>query len=549
MNSLLFPVALFPDESLRSYIVRLALENHVPAQWFLSDPARARREARLDTLTVEELQQFTVPLSVTTETLAAHSSHALAPQILGQPELTPQDERTWLTGQFERCCPECLEDAPFLRRLWRLRNVTACLRHEHLLVDRCADGHSIRLYPAPSVSFTCGQRVAPSAAGLRSLDAQRHLQAMLSGEPAPATTGLLPSLTGPQYLAALALITGIFRLIEGRGHERSEDPPCAIVHERQEAAHGVLADWPGRFLDILDKYRRGGLTLHENFRPLPQRFARLAATGITSFQDAYFLYVGTRWNGRVDRRVVGLDPTILPEKRLLTKTEAGKLLGAAWPTINALWDSGSLPLTTLVDGTRVISRSDLLAAVKNREQRMTRNEVAAFLQLDRASVDRLVVDGHLVRHQAIGVPAGYFDPAEVRHFRDDLMARGTRHPQEDWLTITRAVQSLSKHGLTVADVIDRLLSGDLVAGTVAEGVGLKKLRFAPFDIARINADARKRLIQERGLTISDAARRLHAKPVTIRRMIGGGRLGLNDFGRIAEADIVPIEMARTPEAR
>lgn len=141
----------YPDESLSSWIVRIAwhnvekLESFTSKHWGARSQLWSRDIDRVADPNVYELVARKIgidPQRVWGTTLASYEG------ILFERH-SPRGQLPWLTNfggrQRERfrfglqCCPDCLrEDAePYFRRRWRLAFVTYCSTHRRMLIDAC----------------------------------------------------------------------------------------------------------------------------------------------------------------------------------------------------------------------------------------------------------------------------------------------------------------------------------------------------------------------------------------------------------------------------
>ena len=159
------PVRFLPDDSISSWLVRVALAHRCSpeelTQWmwprwraWLSDIDRGVCEGRLQTL-----EQYA---GVSANAINAAALAPIASRIDGK-ALNPKAAWRWIltrgpvaarrqgTAQY---CPECLssDHTPHYRLPWRLAWHTSCSRHHVALVDRCFECSSTVLF------YRLGQR-------------------------------------------------------------------------------------------------------------------------------------------------------------------------------------------------------------------------------------------------------------------------------------------------------------------------------------------------------------------------------------------------------
>lgn len=170
--------ALLPDESLWSYLSRLADANAYASPVLLTRLC-ARRLAVLglrdNLLHPQRPETFSVLAGLThlaPRALANTSLHAFttAPLLQGarRPTIYLADgtpltlldtfsrSRYMLPPEHAQFCPDCLREGAYHRRTWILSDVSVCLEHRRVLLNRCPDcGKSVPVRDV--VRCQCGQ--------------------------------------------------------------------------------------------------------------------------------------------------------------------------------------------------------------------------------------------------------------------------------------------------------------------------------------------------------------------------------------------------------
>jgi hypothetical protein len=279
---LLCRISLLPDESLLSYLSRLAAANcYEPPSMLtkLCDRYLATLGLRDNLAYPKHSETFGVLASLTClspRELANASVHRFAqapiltnlesPRIYlsdGEPfQLlsTPIRSRHLLRADYARFCPDCLREAAYHRLAWMLKDVSGCLKHRRVLVDRCQNCHS--LVPVQDVvrcqCSECGVDLT-SAATDDLLDpfglfAQRTIQAWwgLDTSSADRFAGTLPEQPSP---ILHRLFQWVMDSIEARrSHNRQFDRAVPDQHMVQSLAFKALTNWPIGFCDFLRKH-------------------------------------------------------------------------------------------------------------------------------------------------------------------------------------------------------------------------------------------------------------------------------------------------------
>jgi hypothetical protein len=279
---LLCRAALLPDESLLSYLSRLAAANcyESPAMITkLCDRYLAALGLRDNLAYPQHPETFDVLASLTRlspRELANASVHHLAqaplltklesPRIYlsdGEPfQLlnTPMRSRYLLRADRAQFCPDCLREAAYHRLSWMLKDVSGCLKHQCVLVDHCQSCHSL-VQVQDVVRCQCGECGVDltSAATDCLLDplglfAQRTVQAWwgLVTPPVDRVVGTLPKQPPPTLYR---LFQWVRDSIEARrSHNRQFDRAVSDQHMVQSLAFKALTNWPIGFCDFLRKH-------------------------------------------------------------------------------------------------------------------------------------------------------------------------------------------------------------------------------------------------------------------------------------------------------
>lgn len=168
-------VAPRPDEWLPGWLIRFGAANGIPARalgallnlgagnWALNI------ECGLSTPTTRDIETASGQSAALLLTLVRPKTDevlTLAPRVNVSTSPMARRQATWL-----QLCPQCLDEdeAPYLRRDWRLATKLICQRHSRQLIDRCPACHqgfavcdSASLSPFITCT-TCGEDLRPAA--------------------------------------------------------------------------------------------------------------------------------------------------------------------------------------------------------------------------------------------------------------------------------------------------------------------------------------------------------------------------------------------------
>jgi hypothetical protein len=282
LRPLLCRIPLFPDESLPSYLLRVAIANQYEPYSTFTAVCLDRLSAMglRDTLerprhpaTFDVLSRLT---GVEPRTLANASIHLFSQTVLlgGQ----GQDIRLSDDGPFRilnwwewsrylrkeaeaQFCPACLKEFPYHRLAWMPWNITACLKHKCLLVTHCSSCDapvSLRDIVSGSCSH-CSMVLTDTihhSLEDRPFDlyAQGTLQAWWGVSPSPGSA--LWSLPPISILVLHRVFEGLKDcLMEKQRIERPGPSTDRFIrHTIQVAALAGLVNWPQGFYTLLQNY-------------------------------------------------------------------------------------------------------------------------------------------------------------------------------------------------------------------------------------------------------------------------------------------------------
>ena len=279
-QALLCRPALLPDESLWSYFIRLAAANAYEPLSLLTGLCVRRLAAlglRDNLVHPRHPETFSILASLTqlsSRTLANASLHPFADAPLlsrsqdaiiyledGAPlSLLSTFWRTryLLPPEHAQFCPECLQEAVYHRRAWALSDISACLEHQRVLLDRCT--HCDALVSVQDiVRCQCGR----CGANLTRMDQKHGVTAfgMFAQSIARSWWGLdSPVITSAEWTLLAQPFSIVYRLFmflaqrfaPGMSHNNGV---YLAPHERYQAqlhALQALTNWPVEFRKFLD---------------------------------------------------------------------------------------------------------------------------------------------------------------------------------------------------------------------------------------------------------------------------------------------------------
>lgn len=283
---------LLPDESLPSYLARLATSNRYEPpsiltklcdQYLAALGLRDRLDRPKHPQTLEMLAALTcqpprdlalasvhrfsqAPVLARTEEPRRYLSDGYPVQLLS----TSIRLRYFLEPEHARFCPDCLREAAYHRLTWMLRDVSGCLKHQCVLVDRCQHCHAL-IHIQDIARCQCGKcgaslaRAAPECTQMEALGvfAQRTLQIWWGVDvppPIDETEWTLPELPVPTLYQLFERL--VDSILARRSYTYRFNQTLLDQHTVQILAFKALTNWPLGFCAFLRECLEYEVRLH-----------------------------------------------------------------------------------------------------------------------------------------------------------------------------------------------------------------------------------------------------------------------------------------------
>ena len=525
-----------------------------------------RRLVTLTGATVETLWRATIHRFTPTLTPPGSTAALLAvPAAAPVPLLDIGSRQKRLRSESRRVfCPRCLAETAYHRLIWIPFASAACLRHQTLLVQRCAHcgaAPTVRDIVAATCRV-CGAdftgcpaiSVADDAFGLF---AQRVLQAWLLGKPTPDD----PLFRLPDLPANVAyrVVDGLRLLAQGAGPywpyrhrawEETESAEQSIFltpaqsYTLYTTALKALVQWPRGFEEFLDAYTTrdlraegpGGVSLGPKLGALYRDWLsrRWDHAAFDFLQDAFDQFLLRRF-GQVHAlrqlRRCQRDSALADRVPYLNRNQAARLMGAADQTVQELLQSGRLTRYAALDEgwaepPTLLSRNEVLVWREAWRDHPTIAEAARLLGVSYWVVSDLIAGGFLPPpHQlADDAPGWRFNHAAITNCHAQVATRVTQRPIEtdDDLTLAGAARLLHGLGLNAAALLVSVANGELAAYHLPTmPIRLGDLRFMRADLA---GHAARIKAANNWLGRRETAHRLGISEQMLQRLVENGRL-------------------------
>jgi hypothetical protein len=508
--------APYPDESITSYLERLARINHYDPSRLLTRWLRTKDDGgHIPLGQVMRQATFYQRLADLTGQSAARlfalSPHRLASVLL--PPDAPGDglelagetmplfpvRRARLLLRPSRTsayCPACLREQGCHRLGWAVAAIAACPHHANWLLERCPQcGSALPIWAI--VAGCCGQcglnlcdvEALPLAGDELVLQVQQCLYAWIDGHPAPSDLRL-PDASGQVLFRVLDGLRTAAQLARA-DWALAPDPsvmqslPADIRYRLTPVQAGALyatalrglKDWPDGFFAFLDAYRQrndeNGLNslgiLYSTW--LEQYWQHPAFAFVQAAFNRYLTSQFPPVRSLFQPRRVRQQPDLVEQFPYIDVRNAARLLGTSPPKINRLIREGLLDIYPESDPARagvLLYRSQVESFQEAQATAMNKSDAMAYLGVE------LVILNHLVE-QGLLVPTGRrrwrgrWVPGLTQSDLDDLCTRLKPHvvlkpfPAEGGVMLSKAATLNGKVGLGLADLIGRVRAGKLPA--------------------------------------------------------------------------------------
>ena len=518
---------LLPGESLPSFLIRLAKLNYYDPPSIMEGLCLTYwngRDQAARPLSVETFERMTVLTGTDPLALYAATVHRFAPILtspnrpteslkLSEDAVAPclvmtnlsQHLRPDSAAQF---CPDCLQSAPYHRLAWMPVAVSACLKHQRVLIDqcpRCRDPLSIRAV----VDARCGTceadlrqaRVIPIGQDTLGLLSQQAIQSWLMGEQPSGfhSTGPLPEQppavlyhfvdelrlslknvqTGWKHMHKI--VRGPRRLVfPGREARRLLSPDQS--YRLFATAFKSLLNWPEGFYEFLRALgNHGGRRVPGEWHPDPDliHLQRLEK----KWQHPNFQFIREAFEEYLVDRYAGAEHVVSPRwyrgrpartERYLYATiaETAQLLHLSSEMVQRLAELGHLrllePQSTSGQGGQFVRRTEVLALRRKWSEAIALYEAGWWVGFPVEITWDLAKAGVLVAERGLDGD----DRSDCMISKQSIVdlwsaviaeARVMTNPLQQLIDLRTAAQMLDAVGLKTAYLIQRVATGELRA--------------------------------------------------------------------------------------
>jgi hypothetical protein len=475
----------------------------------------------------------------------------------------------YLLSDAARVCPECLQEAPYARKIWDFALYTACPTHKMHLVSSCPSCGESLSWSRKSVPLcSCGYdlRLSPSECRAASdFAVSRHLLSLAEGKYLDEPS-VLSGLNLESFSTLVTFFAGQIAGFTDSTGKRLISLPEAQRHPLLESAYRLFHQWPNTFFDFLEQHR-GALFYEKFYRSgLQKDFGTLysglyevfAGSQYDFLREAFEYYIRSIWdNGYITDKCRFISRESKAGKRFSSQTAATKALGFAVKRVSALAETGFLKgvVKPLGPNYRLfLIDDDSLASFKAAyADSLTLEQVSGMLKIDRHQVVDFLrnnlldpflgptVDGSLVwRIQRTSV--------DVLLNKIRLSIRPCEQT-ENPIPFHKAIQKLSLISVDASTLIKLVLNGTIHPVKEVRGFGLEGFLFSEVSLQEYLLQMIEKSKNGR-LSLEEAAAYLKVKQEVLLFWIKKGLIPCSRDGNISKKwwSISPLELENFKES-
>jgi TniQ len=313
----------FLGESLRGYFRRVAMHNGYVSDTTLLSSA-GQETSPLLTRVAQQLKLSEEELARLGGWIAVKWGSTVAGKELDSQEFN----HIW-----QRWCPACLRDEPFMRATWELKLVTVCVRHGCWLVDKCGSCGARQSWREPTLhqcqcgrDFSTNETTSAEATVLALTDHLTHKFLGHSGD------GFWPAVPFNQMSRAIRYLGGFgIGSVPKRPGKVPSLHQLDIAQAHLQRAAFILMSWPSGLQFVLrDMHARAtpNISLNRTFSPLYRViYDKLSQPCFQPVRDVFEAYVRQSWDGLLGKRNRRLSSQTVNEHPQMTIRRAAAILG------------------------------------------------------------------------------------------------------------------------------------------------------------------------------------------------------------------------------
>lgn len=485
-----------PSEPLTDFLGRLANANGRTASelWNVLDKGELSHEQLLScALNGHSLPRFSGPadprVNIAVELFGLHAAD--------------------FTHMRRRWCPICIENAAWLRPIWRLKVATVCDIHRvHLLqaCPRCRRPANVQaiLHGICECGVRFTQTVVPAAR--RQLQLARALAASLTHDAVLKLGEIKVTLSAPQ-LVRMICYTG--RLIEGPSLSRPgqvrELEELSVASSLFDGAATLLAAWPSAFWRCLERYvdasREDG-SVRRVFGSLYYvLYQDLRDPAFQFWRDAFELFLLEHWRGELCGRHRLFQEETINAHRHQGLTRIARTSGVSEKTLRRMVHQDRIPAHRFTRAPKrkliTIDKAVLAHIIPEAADYLDLRSTARFFGLKRTRLRELVAHGVILADTKPDWGRGnhwHFRRSEVDKFLGEFrQAALAKLPEVATITLKHVLQYWRVTAAELGSLLRELKHGDINFALPREG-RLCDITFSENDIRHWLARYRKNTI-------------------------------------------------------
>ncbi|WNS46105.1 TniQ family protein [Paenibacillus sp. MMS20-IR301] len=447
-------------------------------------------------------------------------------------------------------CPQCMREDPFHRLQWDIANVTVCLEHELLLLERCTSCQkTTSIFDLMAGHCRCGTFIedtqSETVLSAMVMEAQRITQSLIAGNTTEMELNAGSNINARDYFRLVHLFSSLLHHFDGnhlvfkhfpilgesanyllKGGEERDVQMITAVHT---AAYFLLSTPDECFNEVVRTLEE--MTTFPEKRFIYKRRLLRKIIDFPALEDHQSLY------DEYLRNLTYVYPRrkneiTIPDSNYYTLQETLEKLSITYKQCMHLIEAGFLkghqrPRT--VRKNMMFTKSDVDAWSLKRKSLLTSEQVAKALGIHRLQVWKLADAGLLpaLRGPKVdGFQKRLFEPETVAAFLQNVTT-GTVvmvKPSPEWKSFHESLLHLHNSGFNAIELTQLILTGRIKTAVASKELSLSGIFLHKRDVQKLIAEARQKRIDEIGYTVKEISSMLNVGQRKVQRWIDDGAI-------------------------
>ncbi|MEK4479975.1 TniQ family protein [Paenibacillus sp. FSL R5-0876] len=526
---------LYQDESLSSYLYRIARANYSTIGVFLSRFGITRADWLKNIFSNDQVTNLSLHLMRNKDDLLRRT-YAL------NNNLWKDNLDTYSLRNRMKFCPECSKERVYHRMPWGLEPVSICLKHSSLLIDFCPSCRKKVIMDqfmtggCASCGFSYLQTESISILeNSIEFEMQREVQTALF-----QSKTILQELGGLNIIQFLILAKHSFHLLEGLpAFLDTSNKELQIFQNRIDGLYlnkssmesysyvfWMYKDFPHHFHFVLSEFsKKPKKKLYAQKKEFENLFNLVDLNLVRTAYEEFWVEELEKGTVRRDLSVFKQNQQLLASKNHFRKEEIKQLTGMSYPKIVSLHNSGQINIFSKENGKtnqHFIDKTSFFRLYEDRQHYINKKEAAEILGIQQGSISQLVKDEFLREVETGFSKKKLFLKKDVKRLLRE--SRGVYNPNVDGLKFHQVLIKYSVNRLTIVKLLNYIHQEILNPQVSINNGKLSDIWFKKDEIKRCIEILKQEKKSTEGLYMQDVMRFLRIGETKMKRLIENGQL-------------------------